>query len=168
MLRIEEHYDTYSEEIFQFIYFLVGHKETAEDLTQDTFVKALKSSITFRGDANIKTWLVTIARNSVYDYYRRKRLIQFIPFIVNYEGTEETYTPEAWLLKQAADAELYAALGQLKLAYRECIVLRKIEGYSIKETAKILRCSETQVRNRTERGMKALQKLLGGEIDEIR
>ncbi|MEC1180567.1 sigma factor-like helix-turn-helix DNA-binding protein [Metasolibacillus meyeri] len=66
-----------------------------------------------------------------------------------------------------ADAELYAALGQLKLSYRECIVLQKIEGYSIKETAEILTCTEVQVRNHTERGMKALQKLLGGEIDEI-
>ncbi|WP_052344259.1 RNA polymerase sigma factor [Bacillus ndiopicus] len=168
MLRFDEHYDTYSEEIFQFIYFLVGHKETAEDLTQDTFVKALHNGAAFRGDANMKTWLTTIARNTVYDFYRRKRLIQFIPFFARHEGMEATYIPEQWLLKQAADAELYAALGQLKLTYRECIVLRKIEGYSIKETAEILSCTEAKVRNNTERGMKALQKLLGGEHDEIR
>ncbi|MCT6922676.1 RNA polymerase sigma factor [Metasolibacillus sp.] len=168
MLRFDEYYDAYSKELFQFIYFLVGHKETAEDLTQDTFIKALKNSTTFRGDAQMKTWLVTIARNTVYDYYRRKRLIKFIPFIARYDGIEETYIPEQWLLKQAADAELYTALGQLKLAYRECIVLRKIEGYSIKETADILNCTEAQVRNHRERGMRALQKLLGGEANETR
>ncbi|MEC1180566.1 RNA polymerase sigma factor [Metasolibacillus meyeri] len=77
MLRFDQYYDAHSKEIFQFIYFLVGQKETAEDLTQDTFVKALKNNKAFRGDAQVKTWLVTIARNTVYDYYRRKRLTSF-------------------------------------------------------------------------------------------
>ncbi|MEK4229069.1 RNA polymerase sigma factor [Solibacillus sp. FSL H8-0538] len=166
--QFERNFILHNKAIFHYIYFLVGNKETAEDLTQETFLKAIQGGKSFRGDAEMKTWLTKIARNTVYDHFRRRKVIRFIPFLKSHEEIDHTYEPESWLLHKAEDYRLYAALGQLKFEFRDAIVLRKIEGYSIKETAKILEYSEAKVKNCTERGMKALRELLGGESDEFR
>lgn len=163
--RFEQMFILHSEAIYQYIYFLVGNRELAEDLTQETFLKAIQHK-GFRGDAKVKTWLTKIARNTVYDHFRRKRIIQFIPILKKHEQVEMSYKPEQWLLKKTEQFELYEALGQLKFQFREAIVLRSIEGYSIKETAQILGWNESKVKNATERGMKQLKQLLGGDEDE--
>lgn len=166
--NFEQEYKIHSDRIYQYIYFLVGHTETAEDLTQETFIKAMQYSASFRQEASAFTWLMKIARNLTYDYFRRKRLIQFLPFRKEYDNRETVFTPEKWLENHEESKQLYEALHQLKLDYREAIVLRKIEGFSIKETAEILGWKEAKVKNCTERGMKALKQFLlkGGEEHE--
>ena len=57
----------------------VGDDELVKDLTQDTFIKAMQNLDQFQGLASEKTWLMKIARNSVYDYFRRKKILKFIP-----------------------------------------------------------------------------------------
>lgn len=164
-MAIVRMYEEYSETVYQFIYFLVGDEELAKDLTQETFVKAWKSSAGFRRDASEKTWLMKIARNLVYDHFRRKKLLKFIPFLQEHDQIEVTYVPETWLEKKDEHYRLYEALGKLPHHYREAIVLRKIEGFSIKESADILGWKEAKVRNSTERGLKKLNELLGGDTD---
>ena len=164
-MPVERMYEAYSEAIYQFIYFLVGDEELAKDLTQETFVKALRSIAKFRGDANEKTWLTKIARNVVYDHFRRKKVLKFIPFLQEHEQIDFTYAPEQWLEAKNDQFQLYEALGKLPHHYREALVLRKIEGFSIKESATILGWNEAKVRNSTERGLKKLQQLLGGDDD---
>lgn len=73
--------------------------------------------------------------------------------------------PEVVVERNAENEKLYDALQQIKWNYREVIVLRYIEEYSVKETAMILNCSEVKVKNNTARGLKALRELLGGEED---
>lgn len=164
-MSIARIYEEYSEAVYQFIYFLVGEEELAKDLTQETFLKAMNHFSGFRHDASEKTWLMKIARNLVYDHFRRKKVLKFIPFLQKHEQLERTYVPERWLESKESQYQLYKALGQLPYQYREVIVLRKIEGFSIKESAKILGWNEAKVRNATERGMKKLQQLLGGDED---
>ncbi|MEG0472676.1 MAG: RNA polymerase sigma factor [Solibacillus sp.] len=164
-MRIEQIYITYSESIFQFIYFIVGDEQLAKDLTQETFIKAMQGSHNFRGQASEKTWLIKIARNLAYDYFRREKILKFIPFLKEHEQIDYTYSPEPWLVNKSEQYELYEAIGKLPYSYREAIVLRKIEGYSIKESALILGWSEVKVKNATERGMKKLGEFLGGEQD---
>ncbi|MCH7321296.1 RNA polymerase sigma factor [Solibacillus sp. MA9] len=106
-----------------------------------------------------------IARNIVYDHFRRKKVLKFIPFLQEHEQIDYTYAPEKWLESKDSQHQLYKALGQLPHQYREAIVLRKIEGFSIKESAEILGWNEAKVRNATERGIKKLQQLLGGDED---
>ena len=164
-LPIERMYVIYSDSIYQFIYFLVGDDELAKDLTQETFLKAINSNTQFRGQSSEKTWLSKIARNLVYDHFRRKRLMEFIPFLHEHEQIDYTYSPEQWLQAKNEQYELYEALGNLPHHYREAIVLRKIEQFSIKESAQILGWNEAKVKNATERGMKKITELLGGERD---
>lgn len=164
-LHIEELYTTYHNGIYQFIYFLVGDEALAQDLTQDTFVKAMQSTSVYRQQASEKTWLMKIARNCVYDQFRRKKLVKFIPFLKEHEQIDYTYCPEQWLQEKTDQYKLYEALGQLPHTYREAIVLRKIEGFSVKESAQILGWNEAKVKNATERGLKKLREQLGGEWD---
>ena len=164
-MLIEKLYVSYSESIYQFIYFLVGDDELAKDLTQDTFIKAMQNLQQFQGLASEKTWLMKIARNRVYDHFRRKQIMKFIPFLKEHEQIDHTYSPERWLQHKTDQYQLYEALGSLPYHYREAIVLRKIEGFSIKETGQILGWSEAKVKNATERGMKKLKQVLGGEWD---
>lgn len=164
-MPIARMYEEYSEAVYQFIYFLVGDEELAKDLTQETFVKAWKSHASFRRDASERTWLTKIARNLVYDHFRRKRVLKFIPFLQEHEQIEVTYVPEKWLEAKDEHYRLYEGLGKLPHHYREAIVLRKIEGFSIKESAIILGWNEAKVRNATERGIKKLNELLGGDTD---
>ncbi|MGN7479217.1 RNA polymerase sigma factor [Solibacillus silvestris] len=164
-MPIERIYILYSENIYQFIYFLVGDEELAKDLTQETFMKAMNSLSQFRGQASERTWLTKIARNLVYDHFRRKKLLKFIPLLKEHEQIDYTYSPERWLHAKTEQFELYEALGKLPHNYREAIVLRKIEQFSIKESAQILGWTEAKVKNSTERGMRKMNELLGGERD---
>ncbi|MFJ7737292.1 RNA polymerase sigma factor [Lysinibacillus sp. NPDC097287] len=166
-LRTEELYELYSTSIYKFILLMVSHPETAEDLTQETYIRCHKNIQHFRGEATELTWLRKIARNIVYDYYKRQRILSFIPFTKKHEREEKTYVPHEWLLADEETKALYIAIQKLKFAYREAIILRKIEGYSIKETAKILGCSEVKVKNDTARGVEQLQRLLEGEVDYV-
>lgn len=165
-LHIEQLYIVHNKAVYQFIYFLVGEEQLAQDLTQETFLKAISAKVTFREQASEKTWLMKIARNAVIDQFRRKRIVKFIPFLKEHEEIDYTYAPEARLVKQSEQFALYKALGELPYAYREAIVLRKIEGFSIKETAHILGWTESKVKNATERGVKKLRDILGGEQDD--
>lgn len=159
-------YQQYQPAIYQYIFFLVQNKELAEDLTQETFYKCFRNIETFRKDAEIQTWLYRIARNLAYDYFRRKKLIQFIPFKRAYEGKTEDL-PAQWVEHNEQLKALYIAMSHLKFAYREVLILRKIKGLSVKETSELLGYSEAKVKNNTARAIEALRKnWKGGDLRE--
>ena len=166
-LRTEELYELHSTRIYKFILLMVSHPETAEDLTQETYIRCHKHIQTFRKEASELTWLRKIARNVVYDYYKRQRILSFIPFTSKYEREEKTYVLHDWLLADEETKALYNAIQNLQFAYREAIISRKIEDFSIKETAIILGCSEAKVKNDTARGIEQLQRLMEGEVDYV-
>ncbi|MGE7925488.1 RNA polymerase sigma factor [Viridibacillus arvi] len=151
-------YLTHNDAIYQYIFYLIQHRELAEDLTQETFYRAYKQFDTFREEADVKTWIKRIARNLVYDHFRRKQIVKFIPF-VHLDDRVEKDTPSDILERGEAVANLYETLKELKLPYKETLVLRKIDGLSVKEAADFLGCSEKQVTNNTARALKALQKI---------
>ena len=66
----------YGDYLFSMAMYKVGHKETSEDLVQETFVSAMKTKETFRGDSSEKTWLVTILKNKIIDHYRKKDVLK--------------------------------------------------------------------------------------------
>ncbi|WP_238600622.1 RNA polymerase sigma factor [Metasolibacillus meyeri] len=156
----EEHFHT----IYKYIRLMVSHAQLAEDLTQETFVRLLKGN--FRNEAHIQTFIRQIARNLVIDHYRKKALIQWLPFTQEHEQHDFTYTPHDWLAQNELRQELYEALQQLKPLQREILIFRKIEELSIEETSLITGLSITKIANTQRSAMKKLQQLLGGEWHE--
>lgn len=70
-MEFDELYERYFQRIYQFIYYMVSDPSLAEDLTQETFLRVYKGQ--FRNDAALGTYIRKIARNIVYDSYRKKR-----------------------------------------------------------------------------------------------
>ncbi|NRG47016.1 RNA polymerase sigma factor [Bacillus sp. CRN 9] len=152
-------YDEYSDRIFSYIFLLVNNRATAEDLTQESFIKAYQSFNQFNEESQLYTWLVKIARNTAIDYIRKKSKYRFLPFDLKNLYSEQQ-SPDEILLKGEKITILYEAINRLKMDYREVIVLRKIKEFSIKESAEILNWKEDKVRITTLRAIKALKKEL--------
>lgn len=155
-----ELFDAHYEAIYKYIRYLTNDAELSHDLLQETFYRFYQKHYT----EHQRTYLLKIARNLVYDQYRRRKLLSF--FQMKSEPLDVEKLPEDVVLQQEKVRMLYAALQQIKWSYREVVILRYIEEYSVKETAQILNCSEAKVKNNTARGLKALRVLLGGETDE--
>lgn len=155
--QVHQLYEQYHREIFGYIFFMVGERQQALDLMQDTFVKAFLNFENFRGDANPKTWLYKIARNVTIDYQRKKKPTSYV---IDYFTpiTSDQPTPEEVAELGDNTESLYRALSRLKKAYRDVIVLRKIEEFSTKEAAAILGWKESRIKTNLHRGLEALRK----------
>ena len=154
-------YKQFSPSIFRYMTYLVQHRQVAEDLSQEVFIRFVRTGDVHRTPVEIQAWLRKTARNIAFDYLRRKRLFEFIPFIPIHEKVVEHPFFE---LEEVRG--LYIALGKLKPSYREVIIWRKIEELSIKETAEILSWNEEKVKNTLKRAIQALRKEMGGVHDE--
>ncbi len=162
-MDFEQIYEQHFGKIYQYIRYMVTNAELAEDLTQETFLRVYKN--TFRHEASITTYIRQIARNIVYDYYRKKALIQWLPFTKSHEQEEMIYVPHDWIVQSETRKALYEALQKLKPIQREVLIYRKIEELSIQETCEIMSVSAMKVANTQRSAMKTLEQVLGGERD---
>lgn len=159
--QINDLYHSYSQDVYNFVFFMVGNHELAKDILQDTFLRAYKKYYTFQG-GNIKSWLFRIARNITIDEFRKTKPISYL-FDINPTLKAVEFTPEQLTILSETEKELYFALNKLKRSYRDVIILRKIKELSINETAEILGWSESKVKTTLFRGMSALKKVLEEE-----
>lgn len=143
---------------------MVQDAHQAEDLTQDTFLKAYQSLAHFQYNSSPKTWLYRIAHNTTIDFLRKQKPIRLIKEMLKYKKAEQPEPDEVLQMKESTQ-ELYRALGELKESYREVIILRKIKGFSIAETASILNWSESKVKSTLHRALSVLKKELMKEAD---
>ncbi|MBU9723559.1 MULTISPECIES: RNA polymerase sigma factor [Bacillaceae] len=160
--EIETWFEEYSDPIFKYICMMTRDYQQAEDLTQETFIKAYRSMDSFERNASEKTWLFRIAHNVTIDYLRKQRPLQlFESFLSNKKDGNPL--PEDVINMKESYREVYQAIGSLKNSYKEVIILRKIKGFSIEETSQILNWSETKVKVTLHRAMPILRKQLEKE-----
>jgi len=160
-MEFDELYEQYFQRIYQFIYYMVSDPSLAEDLTQETFLRVFKGQ--FRNEAALSTYIRKIARNIVYDTYRKKALIKWLPFQKSHEERETHYVPHDWIVQSEERRMLYEAIQLLKPAYREVVIYRKIEELTLAETCEILGWSTVKVANTQRNALKELEKILGGD-----
>jgi RNA polymerase sigma-70 factor (ECF subfamily) len=158
-------YDRYVDTVFRFIYFRAGNHQLAEDLTSDTFLRALRciSSFTWQG-RDLGAWLVTIARNLVADHfksgwYRLEATTGDIPG-VDREDRGPEGNPEAAVVDHITKVALLGAVKRLKPEQRECVVLRFLRGFSVAETAQAMEKTEGAIKALQYRAVRALARLL--------
>lgn len=152
------------EKILNLIYGMTGDYHLAQDLTQETFIKAFQSRQTFNGKSKFSTWLYRIGVNVTIDHQRKSCVRKENPtneIEPNISGTTNTSTdPDKVCQKNAMKDMLFTAIAQLPEQQREVFVLREINGCSTKEVAEILGCSMELVKWRLHKARSALRKIL--------
>ncbi|MET0189957.1 MAG: sigma-70 family RNA polymerase sigma factor [Pseudonocardia sediminis] len=156
-----ELYERYHDVVFRYVLFRMGDRSFAEDITQETFVRALRriGSVSYQG-RDIGAWFVTIARNLIFDYVKssRYRLESTTSEIV--ELSPATGGPEQQVLDNATNSELLASIDKLNPDQRECIQLRFLKGLSVAETAELMDRNEGAVKALQHRAVRRLAQLL--------
>ena len=139
---------------------MLGPGDEADDVGQETFIRFFRSLDAFRGEASLKTWLQRIATNLALNALKRRKrgLRRFIDMDDADESTPQLQTDGAGRQAALNDVELVrAAVAALADKHRPVVVLRMIEGYSTRETAKLLGIPEGTVLSRLSRAMEQLK-----------
>ncbi|MBI3632361.1 MAG: RNA polymerase sigma factor [Candidatus Vogelbacteria bacterium] len=157
----------YLKSIFNFTYRLTNSRDDADDTTQETFLKVWKNLRSFDINKNFKTWLFTIARNTVTDLFRKKKSIpsSFFdnndgenPLLNNLSDTEPL--PDQ-LISMAEDKKLLEdMLNKIPISYKEVLLLRYIEDLTFEEISEALGRPSNTIRSQHKRGLLLLRKLL--------
>lgn len=152
--------------VFNFLYRITGSKEVAEDLAQETFVKVWKNLKNFNRNRSFKAWLFTIAKNTTYDYFKKKKEVAFSAF-VNEEGESifneiagENILPDEILHRKDIANELEEILKKLPPHYRAILLLHYKEDFSLHEIAEILGEPYNTIKSRHQRGLGKLKKIV--------
>ena len=154
-------YDHYHVAVYRFVYYRVGSVALAEDLTSETFFRALRGMASFRWQGkDFGAWLMTIARNLTMDHFKagRTRLELATEDMSPHDGSTEG--PEGAVLASLTNTALLEALKQLPHEQQECLIMRFLQGLSIAETAQVLGRSDGAVKQLQLRGVRNLAKLL--------
>jgi RNA polymerase sigma-70 factor (ECF subfamily) len=154
-------YDHYQPSVYRFVYYRTRSQTLAEDLTSETFLRALRNMAGFRWQGkDFGAWLMTIARNLCTDHFKagRTRLELTTEDMGAHDDTTEG--PEQEVLAGLTNEVLLEGLRQLSDEQRDCLIMRFLQGLSIAETAAILGRSEGAVKQLQLRGVRNLAKLV--------
>ena len=147
-ITIEHLYHEYHQPLRRYLYRLVRDREAAEDLCQETFIKALRHWHTLDTATAAKGWLYRIAANTAYDYLRRRRCVAITPLADEHEASVCVPALET----QFDDAEpIWAALNHLPEHYRVPLLLQIWAGYTLNDIAAALGCNVTTIKTRVHR-----------------
>ncbi len=157
--RILEHADS----LYNLARYLTGNSGGAEDLVQETFIRALKAAPNLGDQPSFKPWLFRILRNVFYDTHRSGRHDRATTTL----DDDEVATPDAWLrgdaelelLRGRVGREIQAAMSKLGEESRT-VVLLDVEGFTETEIANIMDCPVGTVKSRLMRARSSLRKLL--------
>ena len=155
--------------LYNFAHWLTGNRDEAEDLVQETYVKALKGFSSFSLGTNFRAWMYRILRNT---------------FLTSRTGLEQTVSlddeenavvepaanddPESLLFARADQEEIRRALEQLPVAHREIILLCDVEEMSYKEIAELVGIPMGTVMSRLSRARRAMRGLLRTKVQGVR
>jgi RNA polymerase sigma-70 factor (ECF subfamily) len=149
--------------LYNFARWLTQNREEAEDLVQETFVKALKGFASFQQGTNFRAWMYRILRNTFLTSRTGLAATRTVPLESEGEGqvvAVSRETPESILLEQAGQQRIQAALEQVPVIFREVLLLCDVEEMSYLETADTLGVPIGTVMSRLHRARKALRAAL--------
>ena len=170
---LEDLYRRYVKPLYFYLYKLCGSESLAEDLTQETFVRATIHIHTYR-DEEARAWLFKVARNVYLDEWRKQRRFTKIPILSSFIKRENSISPyglpEESLLEKELTEQLEDLLQYLPENYRSIIYLREYEQFSYAEIMDALQLTEDQVKVTLHRARKRLAQLAvqkGWDYDRV-
>jgi len=161
--------EQYQHRLLRYLVYLVGNRELAEDLFQETWIRVLERGHQYDGRHQFSTWLYAVARNLTIDYLRKKSPISLDALmedsIEEHAPLEPADTrPLAWevVAHQEQAERISAALVSIPAEYRETVVLRFHEGLALEEIATVTGARLGTVKSRLYRGLNMLMSRLKG------
>ena len=159
--------EQYQHRLLRYLLYLVGNRELAEDLFQETWIRVLERGNQYDGKHEFSTWLYAVARNLSIDYLRKKSPVSLDGLMADEEHAPlepADPRPMAWeVVAQHEQAErISAALVGIPADYRETVVLRFQEGLALEEIATVTGAKLGTVKSRLYRGLNILMSRLQG------
>lgn len=139
MDNLETIFEKHYSDVFRYLRGLTGSEDLAEELTQETFYKALRALKDFRGDCDVRVWLCQIAKNLYYEYLRKQKKTVSL----EQEGEEQKELPDdsesfvSLLLDREQAREIHRILHRIREPYKEVFTLRIFGELSFKEIAEL-------------------------------
>jgi RNA polymerase sigma-70 factor (ECF subfamily) len=152
-----EHIDA----LFGYAMALTRNRAEAEDLVQETYLRAVRAANQLAPDSNIKSWLFVIMRNAWLNQLRHRQTgPRFVELETEEIVTDVSLNPHVVYLRKIEREQVQEAIAQLPANYREIIVLRDLEGYSYQDIANLLDCPAGTVMSRLARAREKLKERL--------
>ena len=142
----------FHEKLYNFIKFRVSDSFVAEDILQDVFIKIYKNLNKINDRSKIKSWIYKITRNTIYDYYKSKMILEKLP--------EEILSPDKTINKEVENSLnscLLTLINNLPDLYKEALIHSEINGETQKKLATLKNISLSAVKSRVQRGKKILK-----------
>lgn len=140
MDKSEVSFEQYYEDVLRFLRGLSRNEDLAEELTQETFYRAMKSVHSFRGDCDLRIWLCSIAKNLFFTYRKKQQRITLGELFENYEVVDKRI--EQMIADQETAQQIHRVLHDLKEPYKEIFSLRIFGELSFKQIAELFHKSE--------------------------
>jgi RNA polymerase sigma-70 factor (ECF subfamily) len=166
-------YSRYVDTVFRFVYFRVGSRQLAEDITSDVFLRALRriGSYTWQG-RDLGAWLVTIARNMIADHFKsgRYRLEVTTGDVFDRDDADHSLEghPELTVVDHLTNVALLGALQQVTDEQRDVLTLRFLRGLTVAETAVAMGKQEGAIKALQYRAVRSLRRALPAGFEEGR
>jgi RNA polymerase sigma-70 factor (ECF subfamily) len=161
-------YALYERQVFRYAYHLLGHREDADDVKQETFLRAYQSIGSFRNHASLLTWLLKICGNLCRDRVRsweRRKIIYDSGIAAEEVGLYAQVADPCLVVERAHTTEIIlSVLRELPTAQREIIILHEVEGLDHKEVAAILGCSPACAKVRLFRARRSLKERVAAHL----
>lgn len=156
----------WEKDLLAFLIYMLGSREEAEDLVQDTLVKVYRQAGQYRAEGRFKSWLFRVAGNLARSRLRRRKILRW----VNYERTEHDRAyagpgPEQELEEKESIATVRASLGRLPDRQREALVLHRYQGMKYREIAEAMGTTVPGVESLIQRALAAMRIDLAGRIE---
>jgi RNA polymerase sigma-70 factor, ECF subfamily len=153
--------------LYNFAHWLTQNRDEAEDLVQETYVKALKGFSSFQLGTNFRAWMFRILRNAFLTSRTGLKATMTVPLNTDEGAVDlavETATPETILLDRSSEELVRGAMDQLPVNYREVLLLCEVEEMSYQEIAETLSIPMGTVMSRLSRARKALGEQLQSQV----
>ncbi|WP_313019666.1 sigma-70 family RNA polymerase sigma factor [Acetoanaerobium noterae] len=157
MVDLSEIYSQYFSDVYKYAYSLCKNKDIAEEITQDTFFKAMKNIDTFNGSCKLFVWLCQIAKNTYFTYLKKEKKFLGSEEMENIADDEKI---EQSLLEKETAFELHRVLHRLEEPYKEVFSLRVFGELSFMQIAELFGKTESWARVTYYRSKNKIKELL--------
>lgn len=142
MIELEDLYERYFRSVYRYLLSITRDQNLAEDLTAETFMKALEGIEDFNGSCDIRVWLCQIGKNSYYSHLRKQGRVDIVAEIPEDKGPFSQASMDTRLMNEETSQRIHQILHHMKEPYKEVFTLRVFGELSFKRIGEIFQKTE--------------------------